>query len=62
MAEVSVSPFGPWAMKRTATGAPQPTLTGLRPGSRQWIQVGTSYQLMTSDPVLKGLLVVPNGC
>jgi hypothetical protein len=62
MAEVSASPFGPWAITRTAGGAAQPTLTGLRPGSRQWIEVGTSYQLMTSAPILKGLLVVPNGC
>lgn len=62
VAEVSASAFGPWTIKEAAAGSPEPTLTGLLPGSRQWVQVGTRYGLINTDPIMKGLLVVPDGC
>ncbi len=62
MAEVSSSPYGPWTIKEPARASRQLTLTGLAPGSYQWVRVGTSYQLLISDPIMAAQLVVPEGC
>jgi hypothetical protein len=62
MAQVSSSPYGPWAIKETDRASGPLTLTGLPPGSRQWVRVGTSYELLNSDPVMAAQLVVPEGC
>jgi hypothetical protein len=62
MAEVSSSPYGPWAIKERVRAAGPLTLTGLPPGSRQWVRVGTSYELLISDPIMAAQLVVPEGC
>ena len=41
IAEVSSSPDGPWTIKETGSGSRQAALTGLRPGTTEWVQVGT---------------------
>ena len=62
MAEVSSSPYGPWTIKERRRASRPLTLTGLAPGSHQWVRVGTSYELLISAPIMKAQLVVPEGC
>ena len=50
MAEVSSSPYGPWTIKERARASRQVTLTGLAPGSHQWVRVGTSLPVLDLGP------------
>jgi hypothetical protein len=62
IAEVSSSPGGPWTIRETGSGSRPAALTGLRPGTTEWVQVGTVSGVTISSPIMKGHLLAPNGC
>jgi Nuclease-related domain len=62
MAEVSPSPGGPWTTRETGSGSREATLTGLQPGTTEWVRVETVSERMISAPIMKGPLLAPNGC